>query len=301
MNSFINLEYLNTFVTAAETGRLNVTAQLVFRSQAAVSTQIKKLEEQLGTELFIRGKNSLTLTRDGEILMKYAEEILGLNDAAVSTIKNKNWTGNVIFGIPTDYTAMFLACIHPKLKDGFPSFHFSVDCSRSRIIRRSIERGSVSAAIIAMEPQFQDDIPLWEEPLYWACAKGFPFQKNKPLPVALFSDDCIVNTYTMYALKHFYVDYEIVFRSIMTENIVEAVRKGVAVSLLTASSITEDLEVLPESILPGSKMKLKVGFRCGKGIDEETSAAMYEILKAGVAAGKKAGFLSGADLIENKE
>ena len=88
MNKHVNLEYLNTFVIAAETGKLNITSELVFRSPSAVSTQIKVLEEQFDTKLFNRRKNSLILTSDGETLLKYAQEILNLNNAAFHSLKS---------------------------------------------------------------------------------------------------------------------------------------------------------------------------------------------------------------------
>ena len=76
-----------------------------------------------------------------------------------------------------------------------------------------MEKGTVSAAIVAMEPQFRDDRILWEEPLYWVSAKEYTIPQKTALPVALFADDCIVNTYTLYSLKHSSIDYEIVFTS----------------------------------------------------------------------------------------
>ena len=281
MNKHVNLEYLNTFVTAAETGKLSITSELVFRSPAAVSTQIKKLEEQFETELFIRSKNSLLLTKDGETLLRYAKDILNLNNAVFNSLKNEHWIGNIIFGIPTDYAKMFITYIYPKLKKNFPSYHFNTICSRSRIIRQSMEKGNISAAIVAMEPQFQDDLILWEEPLYWACAKGYTIPQNTPLPIALFSDDCIVNTYTLYSLKHTSVDYDIIFTSTMSENIEDAVRNGIAVSLLPASSITNDMDLLPSSFL-ASPLTLKVGFTHSNTIDKVFCNTMYEIIKKGV-------------------
>ena len=73
MQERFNLEYLNTFVTAAETGKLNITAEMVYRSPSSVSTQIKNLEKQVGAPLFIRNKEALSLTKSGEILYQYAQ------------------------------------------------------------------------------------------------------------------------------------------------------------------------------------------------------------------------------------
>ena len=173
---------------------------------------------------------------------------------------------------------MFITYIYPEFLKEFPSCHFNIVCSRSRAIRRSIEKGSISAAIVAMEPQFRDDQLLWEEPLYWACAKGYSIPKNKALPIALFSDDCIVNTYTLYSLKHMEIDYDIVFTSTMSENIEEAVRKGIAVSLLPASSVTEDMDLISGSFST-VPLTLKVGFAHNNTPDIALYDSMFSILK----------------------
>ncbi|WP_200801268.1 LysR family transcriptional regulator [Clostridium sp. Marseille-P2415] len=89
MDQYFNLEYLNTFLIAADTRKLNVTAELTYRSHSAVSTQIKKLETQIGAPLFIRNKDTLTLTRGGELLYTYAKDILNANNIAFRSLTGK--------------------------------------------------------------------------------------------------------------------------------------------------------------------------------------------------------------------
>ena len=59
-------DILRTFVAIAETGNFSTAAEAVFRTPSAVSMQIKKLEEQLKTTLFLRDARSVTLTAHGE-------------------------------------------------------------------------------------------------------------------------------------------------------------------------------------------------------------------------------------------
>lgn len=280
MNRHINLEYLNTFVTAAETGKLNLTAELIFRTPSAVSTQIKKLEEQLGTELFVRGKNALLMTGDGETLYRYAKHILKLDEEIFRAVREESRSEKLVFGVPTDYAGVFLTDIYPGLTESFPGCRFHTVCSRSRAIRRLVDAGKVTAAVVAMEPQYRDDLLIWEEPLYWACARGYEVPEKGPLPVAVFSDDCVVNTYTLYSLKHFSGEYEIVFSSTMSDNVRDAVERGVAVSLLPASDMTENMGILPETFL-SSPLTLKVGFVHAAGMDEAFSREVYELVRKG--------------------
>lgn len=277
MQERFNLEYLNTFVTAAETGKLNITAEMVYRSPSSVSTQIKNLEKQVGAPLFIRNKEALSLTKSGEILYQYAQKILELNDSAFNIIHNSDWKGALTFGVPTDYTQLFLTSIYPRLQEKYPDFHFTTVCSRSREIRKQIEEGKINIAIVAMEPQYTDDIFLWEEPLHWVCSKNFIHKPDSRLPVALFSNNCIVNNHSLYCLKKTNVDFQIVFTSTVLDNIADCVKSGVAVSLLPESLITDAFSTLSEDFIT-CPFTLKFGLTWGENADEAMLKEITEIV-----------------------
>ena len=65
----IPTDLLRTFVTIKDLGGFTSAGELLGRSQPAISLQIKKLEEILGTKIFLRG-SSLELTEDGEYLYR---------------------------------------------------------------------------------------------------------------------------------------------------------------------------------------------------------------------------------------
>lgn len=79
----LDLEVLRSFVTAAELGGFTAAGARLGRTQAAISIQIKKLEEKLGRQVFERKGRALALTRDGESLLGYARRLLALNNETV--------------------------------------------------------------------------------------------------------------------------------------------------------------------------------------------------------------------------
>lgn len=275
MKNYLNLEYLNTFVTAAETGKLNQAAELTFRSHSAVSIQIKKLEEQLETPLFLRNKNSLTLTRGGEILLDYARQLLALHEGAFKSLTGKTWDGVLVIGVPTDYASEFIKNLYPAICSQLPQFQIRVEFTRSRRIRDEIRERKIDFGIVAMEPQYPEDVMLWEERLFWVCADSFE-QTAKYLPVALFSDDCVINTYSLACLKKANVPFQIIFTSTMMDNIVSCVESGSAVSLLPESFITENMSRIPECELP-CPFTLKIGCTWNENTDRSALTALLEI------------------------
>ncbi|MBQ0072881.1 MAG: LysR family transcriptional regulator [Prevotella sp.] len=72
----MELRQLKYFVGIAETGRFSEASRQLFISQSAVSQQIKALEEELGTQLFIRQQHSVALTESGRELLPLAKQIL---------------------------------------------------------------------------------------------------------------------------------------------------------------------------------------------------------------------------------
>ena len=79
----LDVNILRAFVTVFETGGFTATGARLGCTQAAVSIQIKRLEELLRCRVFDRSSRSLQLTRDGEALLGYARQILRLNDETV--------------------------------------------------------------------------------------------------------------------------------------------------------------------------------------------------------------------------
>lgn len=85
---------LQYFLAAAREQSISGAAEYLHLSQPTLSRQLKELEEELGKQLFIRGNRRITLTEEGMILRKRAEEIvdlmqktekeIALNDAAIA-------------------------------------------------------------------------------------------------------------------------------------------------------------------------------------------------------------------------
>lgn len=77
----MELRQLKYFVGIAETGRFSDASKQLFISQSAVSQQIKLLEEELGTQLFVRNQHSVSLTESGKELLPLARRVLrGITD-----------------------------------------------------------------------------------------------------------------------------------------------------------------------------------------------------------------------------
>ncbi|HGL6717714.1 LysR substrate-binding domain-containing protein [Burkholderia contaminans] len=114
---------LRSLVAGVDLGSFAKAADRVARSSSAVSAQIRKLEEQAGTPLFVKAGRGLALTDAGDAMLRYARRMIALNDEAAAAVRGVNLDGWVRVGLQEDFGEAVLpdvlgrfARAHPKVK-----------------------------------------------------------------------------------------------------------------------------------------------------------------------------------------
>ena len=74
----MDFDQLTTFIEIAKLGSFSRAGQKLFRSQPAVSAQVRQLEQEYGEKLFDRGRKSVRLTSAGETLFEYAVRMVNM-------------------------------------------------------------------------------------------------------------------------------------------------------------------------------------------------------------------------------
>ncbi len=87
MTALLDVDQLRTFIAIAETGSFTKAADVVNKTQSAVSMQMKRLEERLNKPIFARDGRASKLTEDGERLLDYARRIVKLNLEALAAAR----------------------------------------------------------------------------------------------------------------------------------------------------------------------------------------------------------------------
>ena len=95
----LSIDQLRTFVAIVQEGSYTAAAEKLFRSQPALSLQIKKLEEQLGSKVLERNGRQTRPTAAGEVLLSYAIRILDLNEEVVNKLSVTDTEGSVKIGV----------------------------------------------------------------------------------------------------------------------------------------------------------------------------------------------------------
>lgn len=174
----IDTELLRTFVAIADYGGFTRAAEMVNRTQSAVSMQMKRLEEDvLQRAVFERDGRQVRLTAEGQILLGYARRILKLHGEVMNTLRQPHMVGSVRIGTPDDYVMRFLPGILSRFAQAYPLVQVEVHCDSSAQL---LQRQDLDLTIVTRKPG--DDIGefLRQERIVWAEAIGFTPTNNQP-------------------------------------------------------------------------------------------------------------------------
>src|SRR5436853_3903308 len=148
----MDFDQLTTFVEVAQLKSVSRAGQKVFRSQTAVSAQIRQLEQAYRAKLLDRSAKSVELTPAGEVLFDYAERLLRLRDESVQVVADRGNVvqGPVLFGANEATCLYLLPDIFAEFQRRFPQVHISIYRNFSHKILQRVEDGSIDVGIVTL-------------------------------------------------------------------------------------------------------------------------------------------------------
>ncbi len=146
----MNLKSLAYFVTVAEELNISRAAEKLNMSQPPLSAQIKNLEYDLKTELFIRGKRQLTLTEAGQLLYRRAKEIINIADRAEEEIlsMSSGLTGTISLGLVEGMDPDMIAKWFEGFISKYPKARLRIVDGNSDDIVEKLLSGIINLAVI---------------------------------------------------------------------------------------------------------------------------------------------------------
>jgi DNA-binding transcriptional LysR family regulator len=148
----MDFDQLATFVYVAKLKSFSRAGQKVFRSQSAVSAQIRQLEQAYRAKLLDRSAKSVELTPAGEVLFEYAERLLRLRDESLQGVADRGNVvqGTVLFGANEATCLYLLPDIFAEFQKRYPLVHISIYRNFSHKILQRIEDGTIDVGIVTL-------------------------------------------------------------------------------------------------------------------------------------------------------
>jgi DNA-binding transcriptional LysR family regulator len=197
----LDLPLLRTFVVVAETASATRAAERVHLTQAAVSQQIKRLEEALGQTLFDRDQRRFRLTPTGERLVVQARRILSLNDEILGGLTDPDADGEVMLGVPHDILRPLLPSVLRRYRETWPRFTVRFLSTTTPRLRAAFDRGEVDLCLTTERDTPMGAELLFPDRLVWVGAPGGIAWLETPLPLALGDESCAFRAPTVEALR----------------------------------------------------------------------------------------------------
>lgn len=149
----MEIRVLRYFLAVAREETITGAAESLYVTQPTLSRQLMELEEELGKQLFNRGKRKITLTEEGMILRKRAEEIMGLLEKTRAEVSASNETinGDIYIGGAETESIRFIARIVKKLQMEYPGIRFHFISGNAEEVTEKLDGGLLDFAIV-IEP-----------------------------------------------------------------------------------------------------------------------------------------------------
>lgn len=256
--SNIEIQDMLALIALSQSNSFSKAAEELNKSQSALSQQIAKLENSLGTILVNREQQN-KLTEQGEVLLSYSNQIMKIHHEALNYFINPELKGEIKFGLPEDFATVFLSDILAELNLKYPNVHISVECDLTLNLLKRFHKNHFD--LVLVKTTSIDDFPIenemdvWDEKLVWVCKENSNIDINKveSIPLVLSPKPCVYRARTLDGLESQNLKYKIIYTSPSLIGACAAVKADMGISVLPQNMIPQGLKILEHDKLPDLK------------------------------------------------
>lgn len=245
MNPDFDPPLLRAFIAVIDTGSFTQAAQRLHLTQSAISHQIRRLEEQVGTPLLYRTTRSLTLTPSGTDFLQCAKQIIVMLDSLSQRFNPSPVTGVVRFGVTENFLGDKLAHLLCQFGRTYPSITLDVNVSPNLDLTAMIAAGQLDLAVLLCKENGGDcGSILRKTRQVWVAADNFTLAPGASLPLALSPSPCFHRRACATALEETNLDWHIVFTSPSQHGLHAAVLSGLAITIMPDDDVRPGMRIV---------------------------------------------------------
>lgn len=149
----MDIRVLKYFLAVANEGSITAAANALYLTQPTLSRQLKELEDELGKKLFNRSNHRISLTEEGILLRKRANEILDLvNKTKAEFVDIKeNITGDIHIGCGETEVFRYIAQITKEIQEKYPRIRFHFYSGNAEYVMEKLDKGLLDFGMV-IEP-----------------------------------------------------------------------------------------------------------------------------------------------------
>lgn len=275
----LDLDLLRTFIDVVDAGSFAAAASQVFRTQAAVTQRVQRLEHMLQRPLFIKVGRRKVLTENGTRLLDYARRIMALHDEACASLTGNPQVGEIRLGAPEDTAEAMLPALLRRFTRSFPSVRVVIHVARSSFLMQALNQGHIDIAISTSDDKSHERLHLRSTPTVWLAAADFKLARSQPLPLVLQEEPSLYRRLARDALHEAKVPSRIAHVSGSLVGVLAAVRAGLGVTARSIQALDPSMRVLGAAeglpALPDVSLYAYLSHRTGR----QAAPMLFESLK----------------------
>ena len=176
----MELRVLKYFLTIAREGSITGAANSLHLTQPTLTRQIQELEKELGQKLLVRGKYKVTLTPEGMILRKRAQEIVDMVEKTEAEFQaiTDTISGEVYIGGGESDCMKYIAKIIKEIQTDYPDIKFNLFSGNAEDVTEKLDKGLLDFGVLIQPVDLSkyDNLPLPEKDRW-----GVIMRKDSPL------------------------------------------------------------------------------------------------------------------------
>lgn len=251
MHRDLDISLIRAFLAVVDTGSVTAAARLLNRTQAAVSLQLKRLEDALGQPLFEREHKRLTLAASGERLLGLAKRVVALNDEMWERMHKPSFEGEVRFGVPVDLISTYVPPILRRFNATWPGVRVSLVAKNSHDLLEDLASGAIDLTLTTDLDATGRAEMLMSDDLVWVGAPGGAAHRRSPLPIGIGGKTCRFRPVIIEAMRRTGRDWRVLLQVSNQDAVNATIAAGLCVGALLRETVPSNLEILgPTAGLP---------------------------------------------------
>lgn len=247
MRRDLDTTQLRTFAAVASLGSMTAAGKQLNLTQAAVSQQIKRLEEQLGIGLFDRTQRTLRMTNDGEQLLGYAGRFLAMNDEIWDLMTSPSFEGEIRLGVPHDIVHPFLTPILKSFSQARPRVKVNMVCTSTPVLLRMLREGEIDLTLTTEPQPVEINNHLMTDRLVWVGARNGQAYKQSTVSVSLGGEECAFRPHAIAAIEASGRNWHINSEDSNMAPMVASLEADLSIAPLLASTVPDGLEIIDDT------------------------------------------------------
>ena len=176
----MELRVLKYFLTVAREGSITGAANSLHLTQPTLTRQIQELERELGQKLLVRGKYKVTLTPEGMILRKRAQEIVDMVEKTEAEFQaiTDTISGEIYIGGGESDCMKHIAKIIKEIQSDYPDIKFHISSGNAEDVTEKLDKGLLDFGVLIQPVDLSkyDNLPLPDKDVW-----GVVMRKDSPL------------------------------------------------------------------------------------------------------------------------